>query len=226
MRPLSLLSLLCALTVCLASPAYAQYDAEYAQASARKYDTLLRKGRWEGGVNIAGGLSITRTTTVATADRTSSLVLYMNPGLYAGVMVHSRIQLRLTMAYLGIYSASDGATTQNSDAYFGSLQAIYHHPLPLGYAFYAGVGAAAYYGSGRRPLPQSPGTTVLNNLYGGGAQLLAGLLVQPGRHLTMRAGIRFDALFGAERPVDPALGLVAQNTQNYQAMLEVLVGVR
>jgi hypothetical protein len=202
--------------------AYNGTNGEFRQTEIRD-DTLLRRRRVEIGVNVAGVFTLNRARA-SDGTMQSQMTFYLNPGAYFGYMVTDRIQLRLLGSYLGIMTSNDGDAGQNSHSFLGGLQAFYHYPLPLGFAFYGGIGALGYYGGTRRTILM--GTRISNRTYGGGGQVMFGLLIQPGRALTMRAGLRFDALFGAERPNDPSVGGPDQSTQNYQAMLEAAISFR
>jgi hypothetical protein len=218
-----------ALFLALAAPARATADNYYLPPGEFRREiisdtTLLARGRFEGGINFAATLGANR----ATADRvetSESLFIYANPNGFFGYMLTGRLQLRFNLGYLGIYSVQNDLVEQNAHTLLGSIQLLYHVPLPLGFAFYFGGGGAGYYGAARRFIPETR-IRVVNRAAGGGAQLLFGLLMQPSHLLTMRAGLRLDALFGVERPEDPSLGLPARTGQNFNVMIELCLGFR
>lgn len=184
-------------------------------------DTLLRAGRYEFGVNLAFLYANNQITAAAGAPNAQS-TLVINPGLYAGFMVWRLLQLRAVASYLGLVSGLPGdSATQNTHAGQFALHAIGHFPLRGGYAVYAGIGPAGYYGITSR-IVMAP-LRVNNTTFGGGGQVFAGLLMQPGPRLNFRVGVRFDALFGVERG---SAGTSDQSTQNYQGLAEFAVSIR
>lgn len=189
--------------------------------------TLLQNGRWEVGLDLAG-VFVSSSTTPTGGDTVTQTTFYANPGLYFGRMFGDRIQVRLLLSYLRILtqqSVGDMEPTalQDSHSFLGGVQGLYHVPLPLGFAFYGGLGALGLFGKTNRPTAM-PGLIASNTTVGGGGQLLLGLLSQPGPRLTMRAGLRFDALFGSEKP--EAEGMESLGSVNLQLLLEFAVSMR
>ena len=190
--------------------------------------TLLQSGRWELGLNLAG-VFVSSSTTPEGGETLSQTTFYGNPGLYVGRMFTDSIQVRLVASYLRILTQQsigdmDATVTQDSHSFLGGLQGIYHYPLPLGFAFYAGLGGLVQFGVTNRPVEMMPGILAANSTLGFGGQALMGLLSQPGPRLTMRAGLRFDALFGSEKP--EAEGVESFSSVNLQLLLEFAISMR
>lgn len=224
--PAGLLAAAAALLTLSLAPAAARAQTYYSGGGFRRVnvedDTLLRRGRFEAGLNLAGMFT---HSAARAADGTSvtQQTLSMNPGLYGGYMVLDRLELRAVASYLGIITSTGEQTTQNTHSGQLAVQGLYHVPIFGAYALYGGLGVAGFYGITSRQA--SPTTYAHNATYGGGGQVLAGLLMQPGARLNFRIGIRFDALFGVERAADPSM-FMNQTTQNYQAQAEFAISFR
>lgn len=187
--------------------------------------SLLQRGRWEYGINVAG-VYVSNTTTPTMGDAISQTTFYANPGFVLGRMFTDRVEIRLLLSYLRILTQTtigdmDPITTQDSHNFLGGVQGLYHVPLPLGFAFYAGVGGLGYVG--RTIRPTGMGTFLHDGTRGGGGQLLVGLLSQPGPQLTMRGGLRFDALFGSETLEGMS---DTESTRNFELLLEFEIAFR
>ncbi|MCC7542166.1 MAG: hypothetical protein IT379_38465 [Deltaproteobacteria bacterium] len=190
--------------------------------------TLLMNGRWELGLNLAG-VFVSSSTTPEGGERVSQTTFYGNPGLFVGRMFGDRIQVRLLLSYLRILTQqsvgdAEAIPLQDSHSFLGGLAAIYHYPLPLGFAFYGGLGGLAQFGVTNRPVEMMPGSVFKNSTTGFGGQAFIGLLSQPGPRLTLRAGLRFDALFGSEQP--EAEGVDSFSSRNLQLLLEFAISMR
>lgn len=170
--------------------------------------SLLHTGRMEVGLELAGLIttsSITLTAPSGAQTNASTQSVYVSPALFYGLMVTPEIELRL-MAFYQFVNEVEGSTTFQQDSSFGAaLQGLYYFPLPLGFAFYLGAGAGAYGGTVQQP-SGATGVSYDASEAAGIAQLLGGLLVQPGQMLILRAGLRGDFLFGSQSPGNPALG--------------------
>ncbi len=209
-RALAVLSLL------IANGAMAGYYEGQVRRFETEDETLLQKGRWEAVANLAG-VVVTSTVTPAVGPSVEQSTSYLNPGIALGRMLTDTVETRLLASYLQIDTSTGGNVSQNSKGVLVGVQGLWHKPLALAFAFYAGGGGLFFYGSTRRPV--DAGATVANSTLGLGVQGLAGLLMQPGARLTMRLGLRVDLLFQREAALN-------QTARDLQGTLEYAVGFR
>lgn len=224
MRSILTLSALLSMLVC--APASAQTSVQqtgFRQARVVD-DTLLRAGRVELGVSLAG-MWANNQVTVQSGPALSQNTLYLAPGLLVGVMVLDWLELRALVELQYIGTSIDGQATQDTLSGALAVQGLGHYELGLGIAFYGGLGLGGYYGHRNEP----SGVTGVNygfSTYGGLGQALVGLLLQPGAHLMMRGGVRFDFLFGSESPDSASLGLDSRFAFNSIVIAELTLGWR
>ncbi|MGM0557594.1 MAG: hypothetical protein ACQEVA_14520 [Myxococcota bacterium] len=221
---LFLAGLLCAIVALVSAPAWAASDVEDTgfRDTTIKDDTLLEQGRFEVMVQSAGLLSRDSSDTVDGSTETFTS-LYMNPEGAIGYMLLDELQLRVSLGWLRISTATSETSLQDFNAGQGTLQALYHIELPYGTAIYTGAGAGFFYGATARPGP-AENTTVSNATSGFAAQGLVGLLLQPGPRVILRTGLRVDGLFSSET-LDDATGDSISST-NVKMMGQFGVGFR
>lgn len=193
------------------------------QRAEAQRKSLLKPGRVEVGTNLAGYFSST-TVEPEEGDKVEQSQSYFNPSLYFGLTVIPNLQLRLLGGFQSIGSEVDGVKLQDSGTTAISLQAIYHLPLQDGFAIYAGAGGGGFFGTTEREV--AGGLKAENSTNGGIFQLLLGVLSQPTDVVTLRAGLRFDTLFGSESPDEANEQFQDQSITNIQTLLEFSIGFR
>ena len=157
-------------------------------------DTLLDRGRMELGVNLAGAFTAAGAKDDAWAQLSRT---YANPDIRLGYMLTDRVQLRGAIGYQHRSAQASGQVLERSHSVTETAQVLYHHPLPLGLAWYVGAGVGGYQGVSDRPTSES-GVLERSNAFGAVGQGLTGLLVQPGALLTLRGGLRAEGSVGLE----------------------------
>lgn len=218
----SLLVLL--LSVLVTSSALAQTRVENSgfRDSTIRDDTLLEKGRLELMVQ-SSGLYSSDSGSDENATVAESSSLYINPEVAVGYMVLDALQVRANLGYLKIQTSSGDIDLQDFNGFMGTAQGLYHVDVLYGTALYGGAGAGYFTGSTGRPGP-TEATTFSNPTSGFVVQGLAGLLIQPGPRVTIRTGLRLDALFSSETPeIDDAESI---DTTNVKMIGEFGVGLR
>lgn len=186
-------------------------------------DTLLKKGRFELGLQSAGMWSSDSGSSDDGSVEVSASNLYLNPAATAGYMILDNLQGRLALGYLAISTTNNDVTVQNFGGFLGTLQATYHVPLRLGTALYLGAGGGWFVGSTSRPATE-PNASVSNPTSGFAGQGALGLLLQPGPMLLLRGGLRFDALIATE--TSSVSNVPDISSTNLKMMGEFAIGLR
>jgi hypothetical protein len=219
------LLLVLSLVSAFAAPAAAQtsYQSTGFRQTEVVDDTFLREGRIEIGFTLAGMWA--HSDVERAGASASQNTVYLAPGLIGGIMVLDWLEVRALLELKYIGTSIDGASTQDTLAGALAIQGVGHYDLGLGIAFYGGIGAGGYYGHRNEPSPTA-GVNFGFASYGGLAQALVGLLVQPGAHLMMRGGLRFDFLFGSETPDNASLGLDSAFAMNAIVLAELSLAWR
>lgn len=168
----------------------------------------------------------------------SQLTRHVNILIDFGYMVTDEFEVRIEGLVRNIHVEVGDVVFQNLWAWGGGLQALYHVNLMFGVAGYVGLGGGFFYGDTERPFQGIEGQEGTDDedltqdlevsipTYVGVGQLFAGLLMQPGPRWTMRGGLRFETLFGFERPNDERLGYDEQDWIDLVVMAELAMGVR
>ncbi|MBN1945996.1 MAG: hypothetical protein JW797_09990 [Bradymonadales bacterium] len=194
-------------------------------------DSLLRKGRFELGFIFGGAVSSNSITSkpIEGGEVSSSQILsFVNILAEVGYMVIDLVEVRLEFGLRNIHNEVGDVTHQNTWALSGALQGLYHRSLWSAGAWYGGVGLGGFYGWTNRPY-MTPDNVELEadiNTSGFLTELFTGLLMQPGKTWVLRGGLRFEAIFGFERPESETLGYPDQDTTNLVVMMEASVGWR
>ncbi|MBZ0117704.1 MAG: hypothetical protein K8H88_11950 [Sandaracinaceae bacterium] len=214
------------LSLLFVSPALAQTRVRESGFREREVvdDSLLRQGRMEAGLSLAGSWSM-NSVRLDTGETQSQHSLYAVPSLVGGYMVLDWLELRATLGLQYIGSGIGGGREQNNFAGVLTVQALAQVDFGLGVGGYAGLGLGGYYGWRSQPTA-TPGVKAAFGSAGGIGQVLVGLLVQPGASLMFRGGLRLDALLGAEWPDNPGLGLTGADTFNAVVVAELTVSWR
>jgi hypothetical protein len=211
----------------LAMTGYAQVT-QYSGTSFRQAqvvdDTLLRAGRVELGVALAGMWNHSSVTPTGMAT-VSQNTIYAAPGIVGGYMVLDWLEVRGLLEFQYVGTSIDGRATQDTLAGAAAVQGLAQMDFGLGIGGYGGLGLGGYFGHRNDPSP-TPGVSYGFTSYGGLGQVLVGLLVQPGAHLMMRGGLRLDLLFGSESPDNGTLGLTGRFAFNANLMAELTIAWR
>ena len=196
-------------------------------------ESLLRAGRMEVGISMAGSWSRSTVTPEAGEKKsTTSTSAYLVPGLVVGYMVTDWLEARVTGGIQSLSSkvevegVDEPTADQSSTSGVFALQALAQKDFGLGMAGYVGLGAGGYVGSRSKKHPTEPAATVDWSATGGLGQLLLGFMVQPGPHLLLRGGFRVDLLLGSESPPDELEGESSASVSNAQALAELQIGWR
>lgn len=221
-RTLTLMMLL------MATPAAATAQTRVEDTGFRKNivkdDTLLKQGRLEVALQSAGMWTKDSGESSDGSVSASAGTFYANPAVAAGYMALDALQVRLNLGYLKLSTTNNDVTLQDFNGFLGTLGAYYHVPFQLGTALYLGAGGGYMVGSTTRPSAIDD-ATFSNATSGFAGQGTLGLLVQPGPALTLRGGIRFDALIGSEKSAEPET-MPDFNTTNLKLVGEFAVGLR
>lgn len=217
--------LACLVMLCTSSVAMAQTRVQDSGFRENRIvdDTLLKKGRFEIGLQSAGMWSSDRGSSADGAVEASASTLYLNPAAAAGYMILNNLQGRLALGWLSVSSTNNDVSVQNFGGFLGTLGATYHIPFRLGTAMYLGAGGGYFIGSTSRP-GFSPSSTISNPTSGFAGQGSVGLLLQPGPMFLLRGGLRFDALIGSESSTESAMPDI--DFTNLKMMGEFALGLR